>query len=186
MHKVFCILGRTASGKSTIVKIVANELNLSVLKSYTTRPLRSNETIETSDHIHINTDEVEQYENDIVSYTDRVNYCSFVTKEQLMKSDIFIINPSSYYELKLKTNDMDIELIPIYITVPYTASKNRAKIRGDYNSWKENYEKENDEFLEFENSNLIAYRILNVYTIESATDDLKRIITKELEGDKNK
>lgn len=186
MHKVFCILGRTATGKSTIVKRVAKELNLNVLKSYTTRSFRSNETIGTSDHIHINPEEVEQYKNDMVAYTDRVNYCSFATKDQLMKSDLYIINPNSYYELKLKTKDMDIELIPIYITVPFPINKNWAELRGDYDSWKKNYDKENDEFVEFEKSDLIEYRILNVYAIGDAVDDLKRIIKKELEGDKNK
>ena len=40
MHTVFCIIGRTASGKSTIVNAVAKDLNLKILKSYTTRARR--------------------------------------------------------------------------------------------------------------------------------------------------
>lgn len=43
MHKVFCIIGRTASGKSTIVSAVAKDMKLKVLKSYTTRTRRKNE-----------------------------------------------------------------------------------------------------------------------------------------------
>lgn len=35
-HKIFCILGRSASGKSTIAKEVAKQLGLTVVKSYTT------------------------------------------------------------------------------------------------------------------------------------------------------
>ena len=44
MHKLFCIIGRTGSGKSTLVKKAANELGLKILKSYTTRPMRESES----------------------------------------------------------------------------------------------------------------------------------------------
>ena len=80
MHKLYCIIGRTASGKSTITGLAAKELGMNILKSYTTRKPRKGETKEKSDHTFISSDEVEQYRNDMVSYTDRVNYCSFATK----------------------------------------------------------------------------------------------------------
>ena len=179
MHTVYCVLGRTSSGKSEIVKRASNQLNMVVLKSYTTRARRENETEEDSDHTFIHPDEVEKYKYDMVAYTDRVGYCSFATKQQLLESDFYIINPTGYYELKLKTKDMDIKFVPIYITVPYRTLIERAKKRGDFESWKENYIKESDEFSQFERSNLIDYRVLNDGSIDDSVNKLIRIINKD-------
>ena len=178
LHTVYCILGRTSSGKSEIVRQAAKKLNMKVLKSYTTRVRRENETEEDSDHTFIHPDEVEKYKYDMVAYTDRVGYCSFATKQQLLESDFYIINPTGYYELKLKTKDMDIELVPIYVTVPYSVLVKRAKNRGSFESWKENYINEGEEFSQFEKSNLIDYRILNDGEIDDSVEKMIRIINK--------
>ena len=152
---------------------------MKVLKSYTTREPRKNETDEISDHTFINPEDVEKYRDDIVAYTERVGYCSFATKQQLLDADFYVINPTGYYELKLKTKDMDINLVPIYITVPYRTLIERAKKRGDFESWKENYIKESDEFSQFERSNLIDYRVLNDGSIDDSVNKLIRIINKD-------
>ncbi|WP_173015544.1 MULTISPECIES: hypothetical protein [unclassified Lactonifactor] len=178
MHIVYCIIGRSCSGKSAICKGAAEELKLKVLQSYTTRSKRNGETEEESDHIFIKAEEVDALRQDMVAYTERCGYCSFTTRQQLMESDICIINPSGYYELKLKTKDMDIMLVPIYITVPYRTAIKRAKKRGGFESWKENYDKENNEFGSFEKSNIIEYRILNDNDLEEAVGKLVRIINK--------
>ena len=65
MHKVFCIIGRTASGKSTIVSAVAKDMKLKVLKSYTTRARRKNEVGKHCDHTFISADDVNKYMNDM-------------------------------------------------------------------------------------------------------------------------
>lgn len=89
--KVFCVIGRSASGKSSIVRQVAKDLDMKILKSYTTRGYRDSETLETSDHIHIKPEEVEKYRDDMIAYTDRVNYCNFATKQQLLDCDFYIM-----------------------------------------------------------------------------------------------
>lgn len=180
IHKLFCVIGRTAVGKSTITHEVAKKMGLRVLKSYTTRAMRQNETEEKSDHTFISPDEVEQYRDDMVAYTDRVGYCSFMTKQQIMESDLCIINPSEFYELKLKTKDLPIELVPIYITVPYSVNMANAKSRGNVEEWKLNYEKENAEFSDFEKSNMIYYRILNDTSIDHAVAKMTRILEKKM------
>lgn len=184
IHKIFCIIGRTGVGKSVITNKAAQTLQMKILKSYTTRSMRKGETIEKSDHTFIKPEEVDQYRGDMVAYTDRVDYCSFATRQQLFNSDFYIINPTGLYELKLKTKDMDIKLIPVYINVPYRQNLENAKKRGDLESWKANYEKENDEFKSFEYSDLVRYRILNNGTIDQAVDKLVRIVEKERGRDK--
>ena len=79
---------------------------------------------------------------------------------------------------------MDIKFVPIYITVPYRTLIERAKKRGDFETWKENYIKESEEFSQFEKSNLIDYRILNDGDIEDSVNKLIRIINKD-KGNEN-
>lgn len=110
MHKIFCIIGRTASGKSTIVSAVAKDMKLKVLKSYTTRARRKNEVGKHCDHTFISADDVNKYMDDMVAYTERSGYCSFATESQLMDSDLYIINPSGYSDLINTTRDIPNEL----------------------------------------------------------------------------
>ena len=180
-HKLFCILGRTATGKSTLSHIVAQELGLNVLVSYTTRPMRKGET-DYSDHVFISSDDVKHYKNDIVAYTKIGEYEYFATKQQLLESDIYVIDPVGLYELILKSKDMDIDIIPIYITVPYLHRNQFVKKRKDD---KEVYQKradaEDKQFTDFEKSNMIAYRVLNDSSLDDAANKIKRIIHKEYE-----
>ncbi|MFQ7494752.1 hypothetical protein [Faecalibacillus intestinalis] len=179
IHTVYCVLGRTGSGKSTVTKEATNKLNMKVLKSYTTRQRRENETDENCDHTFISPDEVEKYRNDMIAYTDRVGYCSFATKQQLLDNDFYIINPTGYYELKLKTKDMDIELVTIMVNVPYNDLRQRARKRGDYDAWQANYIKESEEFSNFEKSHLVDYFILNDRSIEESVAKMVRVINKD-------
>ena len=180
LHTVYCVLGRTSSGKSTIVRQAAEKLNMKVLKSYTTRERRANETDDNADHTFINALDVEKYKHDMVAYTDRVGYCNFATKNQLLESDFYIINPFGFLQLKeiLNKLDIDIQLVSIFITTPYRTLIERAKKRGDFESWKENYIKESEEFYQFEKSNLIDYRILNDGDIDDSVEKMVRIINK--------
>lgn len=152
---------------------------MKVLKSYTTRQRRENETDENCDHIFISSNEVEKYRNDMIAYTDRVGYCSFATKQQLLDNDFYIINPTGYYELKLKTKNMDIELVTIMVNVPYNDLRQRARKRGDYDAWQANYIKESEEFSNFEKSHLVDYFILNDRSIEESVAKMVRVINKD-------
>lgn len=94
----------------------------------------------------------------------------FCNKEQILNSNFYIIDPVGLYTLKLKTRDIDVRLVSIYVTTPYTTAEERAKKRGDYDSWKQNYAAENDSFSNFEKSNLIDYRILNDRSLETSVE----------------
>lgn len=189
IHTLYCVIGRTASGKSTITRLAAQKLNMNVLKSYTTRKPRKGEiNNDDVDHIFINADEINKYKNDMVAYTERVGYCNFMTKQQLLDSDFCIINPSGYFELKDKIKELhlDIDLVVIYVTVPYMRIKERAKKRGDLKSWEENYNNESQEFKDFEKSNSIDYRILNDMCLNESVDRMVHICEKQMRVDSAK
>lgn len=182
MKTVYCIMGRTSSGKSTIVKETCKKLGMSFLKSYTTRQLRPGETVENSDHIFISKDDVDSYREDMIAYVDRVGYCSFATKQQLLNSDFYIVNPDAFISMIENNRLNDIRFKSIIITTPYSRLEEQAKKRGDYDVWKENYNNENEEFKKINRDHLDDYRILNDGTIGDAVDKMIRILQKDNEA----
>lgn len=155
MKKIFCIIGRSASGKTSLAKTIAKELNLNIVKSYTTRPMCPGETEYNSDHYFVNEDEVWLYRNQIVTKTKINGYQYFTTLDMLLKSDIYVIDPNGYRTLSknLSKLHVKVELIPIYVKVPKATLYERACRRGDsLSDYKMRYESEDMQFKEFEHS----------------------------------
>lgn len=65
MGKIFCLMGKSSSGKDTIFKEINDDkdLNLKPIISYTTRPKRINET-NGVEYFFINTDELNKFEKE--------------------------------------------------------------------------------------------------------------------------
>ena len=181
IKKLFLVLGRTASGKTTIVKEVAEQLNLSVVKSYATRPMRDGETVENSDHIHIKDADVERFKDDIAAYTEINGYKYFGTKEQMKTNDFYVIDPAGYNTLKGNEQNFNIELITIYITVPFIVRQGRASGRGDSKeAIKAREDGENEQFSVFEKGQIADYYILNDGDTSIAIERMKQVVRKEL------
>lgn len=179
MHKIYCVIGRSASGKSSLTREVANQLGLKVLKSYTTRPKRESELNE-SDHIHISSEEVSNFSDDIVAYTKIGEYEYFCTKQQLLESDFYVVDPVGYYSLKEKSRELGIKIESIYISVPRRILYQRAIDRGDsIEAYSKRTEDENVQFTKFANSNDMRFVILNDGTFEESVDKFMRIMAKE-------
>ena len=171
MKKLFCIMGRTCSGKTTLAKTVAATLHMKVLRSYTTRPMREGENEHTSDHIFISENEVKLFQGKIAAYTEINEYKYFVTKDMVMESDIYVIDPNGYKMLvdTVKRKNMKIKLIPIYIDVDVADQERRYRARGNTrNEFLERYKSEAEQFDKFEEEiddfdcEVYTYRIKNV------------------------
>lgn len=186
--KLFCVIGRTSSGKTSLTKAVAKRLNLKIVKSYTTRPLKPGEIEAESDHYFISEEEYPNYKNDIVAYTEINGYRYFTTSKELSDVDLYVIDPKGYFMLSDKISSVeclkDTKLIPIYVTTSYDISKKRASARGDdLKAWEERCKSENAQFEKFENY-ILEYS-LNVYMINNdghfldSVGNMKNIILKE-------
>mgnify|MGYP003377151600 CR=1 FL=1 len=153
MKKLFCIMGRTCAGKTSLAKAVADSLNMKVVKSYTTRPMREEESEHNSDHIFVSDDEVKLFQGNIAAYTEINGYKYFVTKDMIMNSDIYVIDPDGYKMLTeyVKRKELKIELIPIYIDVDVADQESRYRARGNTREqfW-ERYKSEAEQFSKFE------------------------------------
>lgn len=180
--KIFLIVGRTSSGKSSITRAVCQALGLKQVKSYTTRPMRESEkkNPDASEHYFITEEEVKQYENDIAAYTEINGYKYFTTKEILNQSDCYVIDPNGIEDLKKRCSD-DYDFITIYLRRPKSGIKRSYLQRGDsFKSFSARYDAENEQFTQYELKGDWDYHILNNGTFDEGVEKMKRIITKVL------
>lgn len=175
---VFLIAGESASGKDTFVHNICEECGYSQLISYTTRPRRDGEG---ETHVFISNDEVEQYQDSIIAYTEIGDYKYFSTIDQLYESDFYVIDPKGIRYLKEKVNDPNIRFVTIYINVPPNIREDRAvNIRGDKRKVYTNRRfNEFDQFLNFKSGANFDYAIPNI-DFEKSYEVFKCIIKTEL------
>lgn len=179
MKTIFLIAGESASGKDTFVRNICEECGYSQLVSYTTRPRRDGEG---ETHIFISDEEVEQYKDSIVAYTEIGKYKYFSTIEQLYESDFYVIDPKGIEYLKTKVNDPNIMFVTIYINVPPEIRQDRAiNVRRDSQKVYTNRRfNEFDQFLNFKAQAKFDYAIPNI-DFNKAYKIFKHIIQTELE-----
>lgn len=128
-HVVVLVVGRTNSGKSSLIKKLCERTSLVALQSYTTRAQRSESD---TDHIFVN--EAEYFrakENGEIAIDTKLadNYY-YSTIEQLYSSDLYTINPEALD--RLLTLDLpDIRFVVVYIACPDNIREERAIKRGD-------------------------------------------------------
>ena len=125
MKTMFLIMGESGSGKDSVVNKLCERYGYKAIKSYTTRPKRSEKE---DTHIFISEEEMEQYKDDTVAYTYFNDNHYFCTKEQLYNNDLYIIDWDGIKYLKEKVEDM--KFITIYINVPEQERIRRMYERG--------------------------------------------------------
>lgn len=149
----FLIIGRTGSGKDYLAEQLSKK-GYKILKSYTTRERR---TPNEDTHIFINKDEAIKYK-DRIAETKIGDIEYFATKQQLLDSDIYVIDPKGLYVL---LNKMPKErFIIIYVSSLTQSRIDRAIERvKDNETYNEAIYKitmrdkaENEQFTEFENT----------------------------------
>lgn len=179
--KLFLVVGRTASGKTTLVKKACKRLGMKMVVSYTTRPMRDDDK-EFPDHRFITNEEADEIladQENIIAYTEINGNRYFTTAKMLEESDIYVIDPNGIRYMLQKYNDK-YDLVIIYVSARWEVGMSRAAVRGqaevDYN---DRYEAEDEQFSAFESEMPWKYHILNLGTIEEGADKLEYIIRKE-------
>lgn len=126
-HKLFCIMGETASGKDTLTKKLCEDTGMKAIISYTTRPRRTNEG---DTHIFVDDSVYEQMKDNLAAYTEINGFRYWTTIEQIYDNDIYIIDSNGLETLE-NLGLEDIDLCSIYINVPIDVRLERALYRGD-------------------------------------------------------
>ncbi|MDD6827990.1 MAG: hypothetical protein PUE12_18130 [Oscillospiraceae bacterium] len=182
MHTIFLVVGRSGSGKDSLVSKLCEECGYKQLKSYATRPRREGEG---DTHTFISPDEVKQYQDQMVAYTRISDYEYFATKQQLLDSDFYVIDYRGIeYMHNLSLDISDIRFVTIYIHVPDEIREHRA-INGRKDNSLTFYKRcfnENEQFTEMILRNDFDYAVSNI-NFDKAYRIFKTIIEEELKND---
>lgn len=124
-NMLILLVGKSGSGKSTFQQELEKRWYLHSVQSYTTRPKRSdNET----GHIFVTKEEFDALENK-VAYTEFDGYEYCATKEQLDKSEVYIIDPQGLESLKQNYDGKF--LFVVYLKAKEYICTQRMLMRGD-------------------------------------------------------
>ena len=175
---VFLVIGRSGTGKDTLVNYMCQKYGLKKLKSYTTRPQRPNEE---DTHIFISPEDVQKYRDDIIAYTKIGEFEYFATKSQLKDINFYIIDPKGVQDLENIPNlKEEFSFIKLFIYLPEKERKKRIALRGDSEeAFLKRQEGEKQQFDNFElQTDLFDYAICNMDLIE-AQKEIEHIVQFE-------
>lgn len=128
-HVVILVVGKSCSGKSSLIKKVCERTNLTALQSYTTRTRRSESDM---DHIFVSMEDyIVAKECGLIAIDGEINdNYYYSTIDQLYNSDLYTINPEALSRL-LEMNLPNIRFVVVYIACPDKMREERAIKRGD-------------------------------------------------------
>lgn len=160
-HSVILLVGRTGSGKSSLIKKLCERTGLKQLLSYATRPRRSETD---NDHTFVTVEEyLRAKENGEIAIDGEIagNYY-YSTIEQLYDADLYTINPEALNRL-LALNLPNIRFVVVYISCPDKIREERAVRRGDdKNKYRVRDFSERQEFKKFVAEEKWDYAITNL------------------------
>ena len=123
-HVLMLIVGKTASGKDSLVNKLCDRTELKVITSYTTRPRRENEG---DTHIFTTEDVYEQMqaEGRVAAYTQIAGYHYWTTIDQLYENDLYIIDYKGIQTLR-ELNLPNIRFVTVFVNTPDEVREERA------------------------------------------------------------
>lgn len=169
---IILIAGRSGAGKSELAKLIAEEYGLKQVQSYTTRQPRKEELekgLENSDHLFISDEEFDNL-TDIVAQTtiNGIRYCT--TKDILLQSDLYVIDPNGIKYLREHIG-REFHIVQFYIYADEEIRKQRHMQRGATASDFDAREAaESQQFVDYENNHGYDIIIYNNGDINDAKE----------------
>ena len=138
MGRIFCLMGKSSSGKDTLYARLSEKLHFSTIVPYTTRPIREGEE-EGREYHFITEKEVEEFEKqgriiELRAYNTVHGVWKYLTVDDKQTDvehhDYLMIGTVESYR-KLKEYYGEAYLVPIYIEVDAKTRIHRALARED-------------------------------------------------------
>lgn len=130
MKKIICIMGKSATGKSTIINyITKRNSDFFSVKSYSNRPIRENDPNDINTHIFV--DKKFKKKNVLSIYEDKTNnYENWITDDCFHeeKINLFAIDSISFIDFYTKYNKR-YEIIGVYLYLDEKEREQRFKKR---------------------------------------------------------
>lgn len=191
MKKIIILLGASATGKDTIAKHICKKYSIPIAVSYTTRPMRSNET-QGVEYYFVSDDEMhEKFKNgEIIEHTsyyiqsEDVSYTYANVTSEFEKGDyiLTILNPHGLYQFKqslYKDNLVSI-MLNCDDRVRLVRSLNRDE-NVNVNEVLDRFRRDELDFIERRPK--IDYEIDTNKPLEEVFNDIDKIIEKILKGE---
>lgn len=156
MKNLILVIGRSGSGKDTLVRHAQTVFGASAIPSYTDRPIRPSET-DGVEHTFLTKDGftslLEREEPFAYTQIGETGYRYCTTVEMLSKIDadvvFYVIDPKGYYFCKKFADRFNMKVV--YVSTDEEIRKVRANMRnGDSATWAKRTTDENAQFDEFE------------------------------------
>ncbi len=187
MGKIFCLMGKSSSGKDTIFKEIKNdeELNLKPIVSYTTRPKRTNET-NGVEYFFINEKELKEFEQENKVIEKRVYhtvhgdwyYCTINDEQIDLENNNYLLITTLESYKSLKDYFGEEKVYPLYVHVEDGVRLERALEREksqenpNFNELCRRFLADNDDFSD---KNLSSLSINKFYINEDLQDCINNI-----------
>ena len=177
-HVLLCVMGRSASGKDTLVNMLCERTGLKQVISYTTRERRDNEG---QTHIFISDEEYNELEasGQIAAFTQIGQHKYCCTINQLYDNDIYVIDPVGVKHLR-ELGLPNLRLVTAFVNVPDDVREDRAlNKRGDDKiKWRVRNRNESEQFRQMLRDADFDYSVQNL-NLPRAYSVLRWIATVE-------
>lgn len=192
MKNLILVVGRSGSGKDTLVRNAQKYFKAASIPSYTDRPMRPTET-QGVEHTFVSKEEFDELmkRDDIFAYTQigetGYRYCTTVEMLKNIKSKtlFYIIDPKGYWYCKSKFRD-DFNMKVIYISAREDFRQARANLRnGEDTAWKKRTEDENCQFDDFEHHRDWDHHVYNNGDIKHGQEEFIRVAKIAIYGNAN-
>lgn len=191
MKKIIVLLGASATGKDTVAKHISEKYNIPMAISYTTRPMRSNET-QGVEYYFISDDEMhKKFKNgEVIEHTsyyiqsEDVSYTYANVIEEFEKGDyiLTILNPHGLYQFS-KSQYKD-NLVSIMLNCDARVRLIRSLNRDENVNVKEVLDREVRDELDFiERRPKTDYEIDTNKPLEEVFNNIDKVIENILKGE---
>ena len=130
---LFCIVGKSASGKDTLCKTLYERLGWKSICSYTDRPIRVSET-QGVEHQFVSKEEMDTLlsQDNIIAETQIGEYRYCATTDCIDNdTKLYIVDPAGVEYLSKKKEKLGINICVVYLDVDSDIRLSRALARGD-------------------------------------------------------
>lgn len=130
---LFCIVGKSASGKDTLCRLAKQRLGYDIVCSSTDRPMREGEVHGREHYFCSKKQMTEVLETEhILAKTKIGKYRYCATVESLEpKTKFYIVDPNGVHYIQEHADELGVYPFVIYIDTPDEVRCERARLRGD-------------------------------------------------------
>lgn len=128
-NRIILVVGKSGTGKSTLVDTICAKLGFKNIKSYTTRQPRTNDC----SHHFITRTQYNEFKSSGLIYTQDFifGHYYFTTKRDIDSHHFYITSPKSANELVEKLKILNYDVLVLYFYASDDIRINRLRERGD-------------------------------------------------------